>query len=69
MSFCLIDKVHEAWGRGYGKTTDVKSIESPGGGGAAERLGIGRCREEAVIMGDPVCWGCFWAPRRKMCGY
>lgn len=34
MSFCLIDKVHEAWGRGYGRTTDVKSIESWWGRGS-----------------------------------
>ena len=39
MSFCLIDKVHEAWGRGYGRTMDVKSMESPGGGGQEKGVG------------------------------
>ena len=47
MLFCLMDKVHEAWERGYGRNTDVKSMESlvgegqQKGGGSA---GAGRTR-------------------------
>lgn len=64
MSFCLMDKVHEAWERGYDRNTDVKSMESLVGEGqqkGAGSAGTGRRRSTRGTL----CAGGLLGPQKE----